>query len=127
MTRPGQTSLDEYTKIASDNIADVISSSWGLCENDVTAGYVQAENIIFEQMALQGQSMFSAAGDSGAFDCIFFGSNGTSIFDTYLNVDDPPTQPWVTSVGGTSFFKFNPRRQPESFVSDRRGKRVESR
>ena len=77
----GQTSLDEYTKIASDNIADVISSSWGLCENDVTAGYVQAENIIFEQMALQGQSMFSAAGDSGAFDCIFFGSNGTSIFE----------------------------------------------
>jgi kumamolisin len=108
----GQTSLDEYTKIASDNVADVISSSWGLCENDVTAGYVQAENIIFEQMALQGQSMFSAAGDSGAFDCIFFGSNGTSIFDTFLNVDDPPTQPWVTSVGGTSFFTFNPAANP---------------
>jgi subtilase family serine protease len=103
----GQTSLDEYTRIASDNIADVISSSWGLCENDVSAAYVQAENIIFEQMALQGQSMFAAAGDDGAFDCIVVDENGT-IDDTFINVDDPEAQPWVTSVGGTSFFAFNP-------------------
>ncbi len=65
----GQTELDEYTRIAQDNRADVISSSWGGCENDMSAGYVQAENLIFEQMALQGQSMFGAAGDTGAFDC----------------------------------------------------------
>ena len=56
----GQTELDEYTRIAKDNLADVISSSWAVCEQDVTAGYVQAENLIFEQMALQGQSMFGA-------------------------------------------------------------------
>ena len=36
----GQTELDEYTKIADDDIADVISSSWGVCENDVSAAYV---------------------------------------------------------------------------------------
>ena len=30
----GQTELDEYTKIANDDIADVISSSWAVCEND---------------------------------------------------------------------------------------------
>ena len=33
-------------------------------------GLVQAENVIFEQMALQGQSMFAASGDQGAFDCL---------------------------------------------------------
>ena len=102
----GQTELDEYTKIASDDTADVISSSWGVCENDAGAGYAQAENIIFEQMALQGQSMFGAAGDTGAFDCIR--SDGTTV----VNVDDPPSQPWVTSVGGTSLESFNPDANP---------------
>jgi len=102
----GQTELDEYSKIASDDSADVISSSWGVCENDAGAGYVQAENLIFEQMALQGQSMFGAAGDTGAFDCIR--SDGTIV----VNVEDPPSQPWVTSVGGTSLESFNPDTNP---------------
>jgi len=97
----GQTELDEYTFIASQNKADVISSSWSVCENDAGAAYVQAENIIFEQMAAQGQSMFGAEGDTGAFECIR--SDGTLI----VNLLDPPAQPWVTSVGGTSF-DFNP-------------------
>ncbi|MGA8439874.1 MAG: hypothetical protein WB762_05890 [Candidatus Sulfotelmatobacter sp.] len=57
-------------------------------------------------MALQGQSMFGAAGDTGAFACIR--SDGTTI----VNVLDPPTQPWVTSVGGTSFESFNPDANP---------------
>lgn len=100
----GQTSLDEYAKIANDNRADVISSSWGVCENDLTAGYVQAENLVFEQMAAQGQSMFAAAGDSGAFTCI--GSDGTTI----VNIGDP-AEPWVTVVGGTSF-DYNPNVNP---------------
>ena len=50
----GQTELDEYTKIANDDIADVVSSSWAVCENDAGAAYVQAENLIFEQMAASG-------------------------------------------------------------------------
>jgi subtilase family serine protease len=103
----GQTELDEYTRIASDDTADVISSSWGLCENDAGAAYAQAENIIFEQIALQGQSLFSSAGDTGAFDCIR--SDGTTI----VNVDDPASQPWVTSVGGTSLESFNPDTNPD--------------
>jgi subtilase family serine protease len=98
----GQTELDEYTRIADDDAAASVSSSWGVCENDISSGYAQAENLIFEQMALQGQSMFGAAGDDGAFDCI--DADGT----TLLNVDDPPSQPWVTSVGGTSLARFNP-------------------
>jgi len=102
----GQTELDEYTRIANDDTADVISSSWAVCENDVSAAYAQAENLIFEQMALQGQSMFGAAGDTGAFACIR--SDGTTI----VNVLAPPSQPWVTSVGGTSFGSFNPDANP---------------
>ncbi len=104
----GQTELDEWSRIASDDRAAAISSSWAVCENDVPASYVQAENVLFVQMALQGQSVFGAEGDTGAFSCIR--SDGTTI----LNVLDPPSQPWVTSVGGTSFNHFNPnaRRHP---------------
>jgi kumamolisin len=98
----GQTTLDLFNKIATDNTADSVSSSWAVCENDAGAGFAQAENTIFEQMALQGQSMFGAAGDTGAFACIR--SDGTTI----QNVLDPPSQPLVTSVGGTSFDQFNP-------------------
>ncbi len=102
----GQTELDEYTRIANDDTASVVSSSWGGCENDAGAALVQAENVVFEQMALQGQSMFGAAGDSGAFDCIR--SDGTTI----ASVDDPSSQPWVTSVGGTSLERDNPGTKP---------------
>ena len=98
----GQTELDEWTAIANADQAESVSSSWAVCENDVTSGYVQAENTIFEQMAMQGQSVFGAEGDTGAFSCIR--SDGTTI----VNVLDPPSQPWVTSVGGTSLENFNP-------------------
>jgi subtilase family serine protease len=98
----GQTELDEYARIASDDSAASVSSSWGVCENDISSGYAQMENLIFEQMALQGQSMFGAAGDDGSYDCL--DADGTSI----LNTDDPPSQPWVTAVGGTSLESFNP-------------------
>jgi kumamolisin len=102
----GQTELDEYATIANQDIADTVSSSWGMCENDTAAGLVQAENTIFEQMAFQGQSMFSASGDSGAFDCIR--SDGTTMADT----GDPSSQPWVTGVGGTSLESDNPGANP---------------
>ena len=102
----GQTELDEYTTIANQDRADTVSSSWGVCENDVTAGYVQAENTIFEQMAFQGQSVFSSSGDTGAFGCVR--SDGTTIVDQ----GDPSSQPWVTSVGGTSFESYNPGTNP---------------
>ena len=103
----GQTGLDEYTAIADANVADVISSSWSVCENDAGAALVQAENLVFEQMALQGQSMFGAAGDTGAFECLR-STSGLAI----VNSLDPPSQPWVTSVGGTSF-DYNPNVNPD--------------
>ena len=64
-------------------------------------------NLVFEQMALQGQSMFGAEGDTGAFSCIR--SDGTTGLAVLF---DPRLQPWVTSVGGTSFETFNPNANP---------------
>lgn len=86
-----QGTLDTYSKIASDNIAQSISTSWGNSEDSVTSSFMQSENTVFEQMAAQGQTIYSAAGDTGADD------NGSS-----LSVDDPSAQPYVVAVGGTS-------------------------
>lgn len=83
--------LATYSKIANDNIAKTVSSSWGYYENGNVAATLNSENTIFQQMATQGQSMFAAAGDSGAYD------DGST-----LSVDDPASQPYVTGVGGTT-------------------------
>jgi subtilase family serine protease len=101
----GQTTLDEYATIANQDTADSISSSWAICEPDAGLAYAEAENLIFEQMAAQGQSMFSSSGDTGAFECI---RDGTFSDYAPLEALDPASQPWVTSAGGTSFGTFDP-------------------
>ncbi|HEX4203206.1 MAG TPA: S53 family peptidase [Ktedonobacteraceae bacterium] len=98
----GVTGVNEYFKIASDDLASSISSSWGLCELDAGLANAEAESVAFMQMAAQGQSMFSSSGDTGAFDCLRGSGN------TALTVDDPTSQPFVTSVGGTSFGTYDP-------------------
>jgi len=101
----GITITDEYLKIANDDLADSISSSWGACEQDVGFAAAQAESIAFKQMAMQGQSMFTSAGDTGAFDCL---RDTGSPNLTAVAVGDPASQPYVTGVGGTSFGTFDP-------------------
>ncbi|MGZ3649897.1 MAG: protease pro-enzyme activation domain-containing protein [Bdellovibrionota bacterium] len=86
--------LDTYSRIASDNSAKEVSTSWGAPEDTDTQSYLDAENTIFQQMAAQGQSVFAAAGDAGAYDDTE--NPGT------LTVDDPASQPYVTAVGGTT-------------------------
>jgi subtilase family serine protease len=105
----GQTELDEYATIANQDIADSISTSWGECEADAGLAYAQAENVIFEQMAAQGQSIFASSGDTGAFECI---RDGTFSDHAPLEQADPASQPWVTSTGGTSFGSFDPGDNP---------------
>jgi kumamolisin len=105
----GQTELDEYTAIANQDTADSVSSSWAICEPDAGLGYAEAENLVFEQMAAQGQSMFASSGDTGAFECI---RDGTFSDFAPLESLDPASQPWVTSAGGTSFETFDPADNP---------------
>ena len=83
--------VDTYNRIAADNLAKSISTSWGLADYSNSSSTRNSENQAFQQMAVQGQSIFAAAGDSGADD------NGSS-----LSVDDPASQPFMTGVGGTS-------------------------
>jgi subtilase family serine protease len=105
----GQVNLDQYATIANQDRADSISSSWGECEADAGLAYAQAENILFEQMAAQGQSMFASSGDTGAFECL---RDGTFSDHAPIEQLDPASQPWVTSTGGTSFESFDPGSNP---------------
>jgi Pro-kumamolisin, activation domain/Putative Ig domain len=94
--------LDEYTAIV-DSDATVVSTSWGACEADTGSGFEESEETLFEEAATQGQSVFAAAGDSGSEDC-----NSSTNPNTALAVDDPGSQPDVTSVGGSSLTALGP-------------------
>lgn len=83
---------DTYNRIVTDNKAQVVSTSWGLCESSTGSAELLTLDTIFKQAAAQGISIFAAAGDAGAYDC----------GDTSLGVDSPADDPYVTGVGGTN-------------------------
>jgi subtilase family serine protease len=89
---------DEYNSIISQDRANVISTSWGLCESEEGSSAAEAELTLFEEAATQRQSILAAAGDDGSEDC---GTNA-------LAVDDPGSDPYVTSVGGLKLSKLGP-------------------
>ena len=102
---PGSGPYDIYSQIINQDRAQVISVSWGQCESAQGAGPLNAENTLFEQAAVQGQTIVAASGDNGSEDCDGVGAGG----DTQLAVDDPAGQPYVTGVGGTTLNAIGPR------------------
>jgi len=97
--------VDNYVAIVDADRDQVVSTSWGLCEQAIEAGQPglqQAENALFEQAAAQGQSVFAAAGDNGSDDCNTFETSTPVSGQNPVSVDDPGSQPYVVSVGGTT-------------------------
>jgi subtilase family serine protease len=102
--------FDEMQWIVDHPSAEVVTTSWGECELELgstasgTYGLVaarraaRAENTLLELAAAEGQSWVAASGDDGSTDCIGSGPFAPA----GLSVDDPGSQPYVTSVGGTS-------------------------
>ncbi len=88
--------LRQYQRIANDNLASVVSTSWGNCEQEVTSSFRNAENTIFRQMAAEGQTFFDAIGDTGSQECLAVSGY------TGIDADSIGSQPWVTGVGGTT-------------------------
>jgi subtilase family serine protease len=93
----GSGAYDTYSAIVDQNRAQVATTSWGQCEAAMDRSAAQAENALFEQAAVQGQTIVAAGGDDGSEDCT--GDGGVP--DTSLQVEDPAGQPFVTGVGGT--------------------------
>ncbi|HWD00602.1 MAG TPA: protease pro-enzyme activation domain-containing protein [Candidatus Sulfopaludibacter sp.] len=78
------------------NLAPVISTSYGLCEGEISSGEAATMRSWAQQANAQGITWFSASGDSGAADCAY-------VNQANLAVDIPGSIPEVTSVGGTEF------------------------
>jgi kumamolisin len=108
--RVGMLSL--WNQIVSDNRAQVISSSWGEAEITVSSATMHALNQTFEEAAAQGQSVFVASGDAGAYDGLrdlqlghLSGRSSAHKAKRKLIVDFPASDPWVTAVGGTTLIQ----------------------
>jgi fibronectin type 3 domain-containing protein len=83
----GSNPIDILNRVATDDLVKTMSISWGW------TGTEQQYNVVLQQLAAEGVSVFSASLDSGAW---------TS--SVYLPVD----QPFVTSVGGTELDTTTP-------------------
>ncbi|HZY61900.1 MAG TPA: protease pro-enzyme activation domain-containing protein [Edaphobacter sp.] len=82
-----------------NNIAPIMTVSYGACENAFAPSDLTAFNQILMQGNSQGISIFSSSGDSGATDCDYADTSATQ----GLSVDYPTSSPYVTSVGGLTF------------------------
>jgi kumamolisin len=109
--------VDAFAAAIDSNAADSVSTSWGEWElfdtpnnafdngpvtDPVThrvTSIIQAYNDLLIQAALQGQSMFAAAGDAGAWDEV---GELPAHFSNVISVDDPAVQPFITAMGGTT-------------------------
>ncbi len=93
--------LAQWAQIVQDAVP-VVSTSWGDCEQNMDPNEIQQENILFMAAAAQGQSVFAASGDSGSAGCAFDTTSNGSHPYTGVSAGDPGSQPFVTSVGGTT-------------------------
>ncbi len=80
----GSSDIDILNTMASENIAKQLSISWAWHPDDPLT-----DDVFFLEFAAQGQTVFAASGDSGAY--------GLAVPYFY-----PAEDGWVTAVGGTS-------------------------
>jgi len=98
-TADGTLLSEQY--IINQNLADVMTESFGTCEADVTASYAQYLSGLAEQAAAEGISYVVSAGDSGSSGC---DNNATETVATGpLSVNVLGSTPYTTTVGGTEF------------------------
>jgi hypothetical protein len=86
----GNSDADILNAIASDDAAKQVSISWSWLPEDP-----EVDDFFFEEMAAQGQSVFAASGDDGAF-------------NTQIPNFFPAEDAYVTAVGGTSLTTTGP-------------------
>jgi len=91
---------DALQHAIANNLAPVVSTSYGACEAANGLAFAQTVRGWVQQANAQGQTLVAASGDLGAADCEPRGSQSAT---TGLAVDMPSSIPEVTSVGGTRF------------------------
>jgi subtilase family serine protease len=95
--------FDALQYAVQNNLAPIVSVSYGLCENSLSGSSRKSMESIFAQAAAQGQTIIAASGDAGAADCDSAGSKTVTSASKGLAVDYPASSPNVTGIGGTTF------------------------
>ncbi|HUB98475.1 MAG TPA: S53 family peptidase [Solirubrobacterales bacterium] len=93
---PNEGELPRFSAWVEQNVAKVMSSSWGKCEEKTPKAEMAAIGTLLQEAAAQGQSFFVAAGDTSSEDCY-----DADPSDKSISVDTPGSQPYATDVGGT--------------------------
>ena len=83
-----------------NNIAPVISLSYGECEFYLGASGNAFYNTLWQQAAAQGQSVFISSGDAGASTC----EQGSYVAALGMTVNGLGSTPYNVSVGGTDLY-----------------------
>jgi subtilase family serine protease len=95
--------------IVNNNLASVMSLSFGACEAQLGAAGNQFYNNLWSQAAAEGISVFVAAGDSGSAGCdvpVSYNSKGNNLTQPAsggLAVNGLASTPYNVAVGGTEF------------------------
>ena len=93
----GSGPYDTWNQIVSSDTAQIVSTSWGLCEPLAESDdFVSSFSTLFVQAAAQGQTVLSASGDGGSEGC------DSADKSTALEVTYPASDPSMTGVGGTN-------------------------
>jgi subtilase family serine protease len=92
--------FDSITYAIDNNLAPIVSISYGNCEAAFSSAHVTALQQLAQQANTQGQTLSAASGDFGPADCD--PSDGLPARGG-IAVDIPGALPEVTSVGGTEF------------------------
>jgi hypothetical protein len=93
--------FDALAYAISQNVAPIISNSYGGCEPTFTTSDINGLVAMAQQANALGITILTAVGDGGATDCD--GNLGNYPAVLGLNVDIPGSLPYVTGVGGTEF------------------------
>lgn len=95
--------FDALDYAITQNIAPVVSISYGVCEPILSQTELDQANSLFEEAAAQGQTLVVASGDSGSTACeVYSTSQGVTLDQQQaLAVSFPASSPNVTAVGGT--------------------------
>ncbi len=87
--------------IIDNNLADVMSESFGACEADFTASEAAGISSLAQQAAAQGITYTVSTGDSGAAGCD--NPNSETVASRPASVNVLASTPYTVAVGGTMF------------------------
>jgi subtilase family serine protease len=93
---------DAITYVIDNNLAPILSTSYGLCEPQVyeSPADFNTEESLFMQANAQMMTIVAASGDDGAADCD--SATTETVATMGLAVDYPASSEFVTGIGGTT-------------------------